>query len=258
MQAVEHHRFELTSDEYDRLNSLYPQSKGSSLIGKRAEEIVRIHFRRNDPRCQFEAVPKGADLHVVSSDRSRSAVIEVKGTASPGVAWQQLKVSSQHSWRLLAEERVPVYRVSRVFERVPSIYVLLHGQDFILEQEPRWTLKRIQAGGENPSPSAGSKDDLAAPTIPERTRSSKYDALRKYLEGKATRSVTLQFKDAAAVLGFPLPSSAHQYQAFWANQSNTTNRPWARAWQEAGYDVDSYRLSEMDGWVRFKRRDAEP
>jgi hypothetical protein len=83
---------------------------------------------------------------------------------------------------------------------------------------------------------------------------SRYDALREYLESKATREVMLKFKDAAEVLGFRLPPAAHKYRAFWANQSDNTNRPQARAWQEAGYEVDSCRLSEMDGWVRFRRR----
>ena len=53
----------------------------------------------------------GADLKVVFSDGSKPLLIEVKGTASAGIAWPQLKVSSPHSHRLLVEERIPVYRV---------------------------------------------------------------------------------------------------------------------------------------------------
>ena len=251
---MEHHRLELTNTEHDRLNSKYPESKGSGLIGKRAVEIAKIYFRRKDPRCQFGTAAKGADLHVILSNGAPAIDIEVKGTASIGVAWQQLKVSSQHSWRLLAEEKVSVFRVSEVFERSPSIYVLVHGRDFDLEKEPRWTFKRIQEGIESPQPAGAPKTDLPVRMIPRSVRSSKYDVLRKYLESQATQEVTLQFKDAVNVLGFPLPTSAHTYQAFWANQSDTTNRPWARAWQEAGYEVDSYRLTEIGGWVRFKHR----
>jgi hypothetical protein len=253
---MELHHLELTSVEYEKLNSKYPESEGSGLIGKRAEEIVKIYFRKGDPQCQFpNPPPKGADLHVVFSGDAPSILIEVKGTKSAGLAWQQLKVSSQHSWRLLAEERIPVYRVSEVFQRSPSIYVLVHGLDFVLDEEPRWTFKRIQPRNEDHAPPPpATEDDSVTQAILEGARRSKYDALREHLKSERTPEVTFHFKDAARVLGFSLPSSAHKYQAFWANQSDTTNRPWARAWQEAGYEVDSYRLSGLDGWVRFKRR----
>jgi hypothetical protein len=121
---MERQPVELTGDEYERLNTKYPESEGSSVIGKRAEEIVKIYFRKRDPQCQFAKPPKGADLHVVLSGEAPSLVIEVKGTKSAEVEWQQLKVSSQHSRDLLAEKRVPVYRVTGVFERLPLIYVL--------------------------------------------------------------------------------------------------------------------------------------
>ena len=65
--------------------------------------------------------------------------------------------------------------------------------------------------------------------------------------------VTLLFSEAERVLGFPLPASAKQYQAYWANQSDTTNRPRVNAWREAGFYADSFRLSSDDGWVTFKR-----
>jgi hypothetical protein len=131
----------------------------------------------------------------------------------------------------------------------------MHGLDFVLEKEPRWTFKQIEARSKDRALLSGaSKGDSAARTILEGAKRSQYDALRTYLEHEKTPEVTLHFKDAAAQLGFPLPDSAHKHRAFWANQSDTTNRPWARAWQEAGYEVDSCRLSELDGWVRFKRR----
>jgi len=142
---METYRLELTRDEYESLNSKYPEGEGSSVIGKRAEEIVKIYFLKKDPKCQFAQPPKGADLLVVSSDGTRSLTIEVKGTKSADVAWQQLKVSSQHSRDLLVEKGVPVYRVTGVFQRSIAIYVLAYGLDFSLEHEPRWTFKRTRA-----------------------------------------------------------------------------------------------------------------
>lgn len=83
---MEHCKIELTNEEYKRLNSEYPESNGSGLIGSRAEEIVRIYFRRMDPRCRFANAPSGIDLQVILSDGSPSQSIEIKGTASPGMA----------------------------------------------------------------------------------------------------------------------------------------------------------------------------
>jgi len=56
-----------------------------------------------------------------------------------------LKVSGQGSHRLLVEKQVPVYRVTDVSGKSPSIYVLIHKRDFELEAEPRWTFKPIRA-----------------------------------------------------------------------------------------------------------------
>jgi len=253
--VTENHRVQLTVEEFARLNSLYPASEGSALIGKRAEEIVRVHFRRQDPKCVFEVPDAGADLKVVLSDGSEPLLIEVKGTVSVGVAWQQLKVSSRHSFRLLTEVRIPVYRVSEVFGEAPCIHVLTHGADFTLDQEDRWTFKPIRRQGEPPSTVRQGQTHLRAA---EGVRGSKYDSLRGYLEGQTTQEVTLTFENATKILGFPLPPSAYKYQAFWANQADTANRPWARAWQQAGFEVDSVHLSTDDGWVRFKRNSGEP
>jgi hypothetical protein len=142
---VEVHRLELTDDEYKGLSSDYPENGASNLIGKRAEEIVKIYFRKKDAQCKFARPQKGADLHVVLSGKAPMD-IEVKGTKSADVAWQQLKVSSQHS-RDLLETGVPVYRVTGVFQQSPSIYVLMYGRDFTLEREPRWTFRRVEATG---------------------------------------------------------------------------------------------------------------
>jgi hypothetical protein len=250
---MEDYRVELTLEEFGRLNSLYPVSEGSALIGKRAEEIVRIHFRRRDPHCAFEVPGTGPDLKVALSDGSEPLFIEVKGTASVGIAWQQLKVSSRHSWRSLTETRIPVYRVSEVFAKAPCIHVLTHGTDFTLDQEDRWTFKPIRSQDESPSVV---RRGQAAPRAAEGVRESKYDSLRRYLEGQTAQEVTLAFDDASRILGFPLPPSAYKYQAFWANQTATTNRPWAKAWRQAGFEIDSVRLSSDDGWVRFRRHSA--
>jgi hypothetical protein len=245
---VQTYRVELTSEEYGRLNAEYPRSDSNSRIGKRAEEIVKIFFRRRNPRCAFEVPRSGADLKVVISP-SESFLIEVKGTASAGLAPQQIKASSSHSRRMLAEEGVPIYRVSEVFAAVPLIYVLAYGVDYTLKEEARWAFQPIRRDAIRQPVIHADRDKPRAAS--NEGQMSKYEALRRYLENQGRQPVTLGFKEATTILGFRLPSSAYKHQAFWANQTDTTNRPQARAWQEAGYEVDACRLSD-DGWVRFK------
>ncbi len=60
IRTMERYPVELTRGEYERLNSKYPESKVSSVIGKRAEKIVKIYFRKQYPQCQFAKPPKGA------------------------------------------------------------------------------------------------------------------------------------------------------------------------------------------------------
>lgn len=87
-------------------------------------------------------------------------------------------------------------------------------------------------------------------------RDSKYDALKSYLRQQNKDEVTLFFEDAQRILGFPLPPSAVDHRTFWGNQKDTSNRPWARAWQAAGYYIDEVHQAKHNGWVRFKRTDA--
>jgi hypothetical protein len=250
---MDNYRIELTIEEFGRLNSLYPASESSALIGKRAEEIVKIHFRRRDPHCAFEVPGTGPDLKVALSDGSEPILIEVKGTASAGIAWPQLKVSSRHSWRSLTETRIPVYRVSEVFAETPCIHVLIYGTDFTLDQEDRWTFKRVRSQDESPSVVQQGQVD---PRTAELVRQSK-GMIRCAVTSKARlrRKSLSHSRMLPRFSDFRCRHPASKYQAFWANQSDASNRPWAKAWQDAGFSVDSFRL-DRDGWVRFKRRSA--
>lgn len=240
---METHRVELTTEEYAALNARYPEQFGSALADTRAEAIVRIHLQRRSPRCSFTVPDAGADVKVVFADGAPPLLLVVKGAASTGGAWPQLSVASRQTYRLLVERAVPVYRVSDVFSTRPSIDVLMYGTDFLLEEEPTWVLKPC-------GPTA-----LVEPTtVAEEAHLGKYEGLRSFLERKQEDYVTLRFVDAADELGFSLPRASFTDPAFWANETDTTNRPWARAWQEAGYEVDSTRLSDIDGWVHFRRR----
>ena len=245
-------RVDLDDEELRALDAKFPQSLASAVIGKRAEEIVKIYFRRTDPKCKFSRPHNGADLEVQFLDGQNRLVLEIKGTDASSVSWQKLKVSSEHSWRHLVEERIPVYRVIEVFGKSPSIIELLHDRDFTLEPEPRWSFKPKRSSAV-PSPLAAPPSDSKIFHVASTSRASKYARLAEYLSRQKTNAVTLTFAELRNVLGFPLPSSATKYQAFWGNQLDTRVRPWARAWQKAGYRVDSFKLHPTEGWVRFAR-----
>jgi hypothetical protein len=122
------------------LNQRFPASRGSADIGKRAVEIVKIHFREVDPACSFTAPQPGADLAVTSGEGGTQQY-EVKGTASRKIVWQQLKVSSQASYDLLSACGASILRVTDVYGNEPVVYELRCGEDFRLEPEARWCVK---------------------------------------------------------------------------------------------------------------------
>lgn len=236
---------ELADEQFKELEEKWPRGLHAS-IEARAMEIACVHLRRQHPDCVFEPPVAGADLNYRATADSSSQAVEVKGTEFDGLAWSQLKVSSPDSMRLL-EGGAPVYRVSNVFGRAPKIYVLLHGRDFLLQPEPRWAFKSVRRAA--PPAHEGTAPDAREKGAAGR---SKYEALRVWLQEQTGDTVTLNFADAESALGFPLPASAYAYQAFWANQRDVANRPWARAWSAAGFRVDQCKLSQ-DGWVRFRR-----
>ena len=72
---------------------------------------------------------------------------------------------------------------------------------------------------------------------------SKYDRLGKHLAGlDRTSSHTLSFDGIEAILGFALPRSARQYQAWWANQVGSGHVQ-ANAWLDNGWHTERLSLS---------------
>lgn len=149
---------------------------------------------------------------------------------------------------MLVEKLIPMYRVTDVFGESPVIHVLIHGKDFSLKHEARWAFVLVKT---NPSRTMGGLATRKGVLRP--AKESKYDSLRTWLQTDPSPKVTLLFREAKQLLGFSLPVSAAKHQAYWANQRNTQNRPWAKAWTDAGYRVDGLRLGD-DGWVRFRRQ----
>lgn len=136
----------LTEAEFEELERRFPATSKSSNVGCRAIEILKLHFARLWPGCRFEEQSEDSDLQVTRPDGT-TLRIEVKGTADRGLAWPKLKVSGQPSYQALIGG-MPVYRVTRVYERSPKVFVLTYPDDFELQVEPRWRFKRaaVSAG----------------------------------------------------------------------------------------------------------------
>ena len=109
---------------------------------RRRERVVERH----KGHAEIEDDHEGVDLKV--SIDGRTERIEVKGTASSTIAWQQLKVSSQKSHDALKNRDASIYRVVDVNSLHPRIYILEYGRDFTLEPEPRWAVKRVPSEDE--------------------------------------------------------------------------------------------------------------
>ena len=88
----------------------------------------------------------GVDLRVTIDGKTER--IEVKGTQDFDIAWQKLKVSSKKSHDALVSGDASIYRVVDVDSANPRVYILTHGEDFTLEPEPRWAVKRIPPDNE--------------------------------------------------------------------------------------------------------------
>lgn len=126
----------LTDAQYDLLEKNYSKSKGSSQIGKRAVEIVKI-FLSSSGWVAKKPTRKGIDLEFRRG--SEKVEIEVKGTADHDIAWNKLVISGDGS-RSNLEDGCPLYRVYKVFERNPMIAILKWRDHFIIKQEPRWKI----------------------------------------------------------------------------------------------------------------------
>ena len=78
---------------------------------------------------------------------------------------------------------------------------------------------------------------------------SKYEPLPQFLTSRRADSVRLGFGEIEKVLGFKLPKSAYDYEAWWSN--NAVGHSHARAWLTAGWQTESVDLVKRK--VTFKR-----
>jgi hypothetical protein len=76
----------------------------------------------------------------------------------------------------------------------------------------------------------------------------KYDPLFEFLCRRPSEALDITFKEIETVVG-TLPPSARRYPAWWANESEGGGHVQARAWLNAGREVESVDVSHER--VRF-------
>ena len=80
----------------------------------------------------------------------------------------------------------------------------------------------------------------------------KYEPLSSYLKSQQVGKVSRTFEEIEQILGFELPKSAQEYEAWWSN--NATGHSHARAWLDAGWKRDVLDLAGQE--VTFVRAPA--
>ena len=83
---------------------------------------------------------------------------------------------------------------------------------------------------------------------------SKYDPLGEFLAQGCGDAITLSFPQIEQLVGEPLPASAHDHRAWWANESDGPHVQ-AHAWLDAGWAVRS--VDQSARVVTFARAAAD-
>ena len=83
---------------------------------------------------------------------------------------------------------------------------------------------------------------------------SKYSPLQHNLQARPPSDTTLTFDEIEKILGFKLPPSAHEHNAWWSNERGSHVQ--ARAWMDAGWKV--WHVQKSNKKVHFKPIPEEP
>jgi hypothetical protein len=78
---------------------------------------------------------------------------------------------------------------------------------------------------------------------------SKYEPLPQFLASVGGEALRMSFSEIERILGFKLPKSAYQHEAWWSN--NATGHSHARAWMKFGWRTEAVDLAGRK--VTFQR-----
>ena len=70
---------------------------------------------------------------------------------------------------------------------------------------------------------------------------SKYEPLPQFLDSVGKSAHRMSFTEIERIIGFKLPKSAYEYEAWWSN--NPSGHSHSRTWIEAGWRTESVDLT---------------
>ena len=76
----------------------------------------------------------------------------------------------------------------------------------------------------------------------------KYNNIKEFLKEEQTNAIRLTFRQIEIILGGPLPNSAREHQAWWANDKSHSH---AASWMKIGWKTATPALSK--GTILFQR-----
>ena len=85
---------------------------------------------------------------------------------------------------------------------------------------------------------------------------SKYEPLRQFLDSVGGREHRMSFNEIERILGFKLPKSAYEHEAWWSN--NATGHSHARAWLKFGWRTGAVDLKGRKVTFELTRPEAPP
>jgi hypothetical protein len=83
---------------------------------------------------------------------------------------------------------------------------------------------------------------------------TKYTPLRDFLTHQVKNEVRMGFNEVEKILGAPLPRSAYEHQAWWAN--NPEGHSHCRSWHDAGWRTEGLSLTGRS--IVFTKVSKEP
>ena len=85
---------------------------------------------------------------------------------------------------------------------------------------------------------------------------SKYEPLPQFLASVGGAAHRMSFREIERILGFKLPKSAYEHEAWWSN--NATGHSHARAWMKFGWRTQGVDLTERKVTFEMTRSAVAP
>lgn len=133
--------FELSEDDFNRLNEAYPNRKSNHDIGNFGVQVVKLYLESID---YSDIIIEKSGVDIQGTLNNTVVMFEVKSTVKPEISYDCLKVSSPKDYKSLTEDNLEIIRVCNVGQKTLDLHFLKYGIDYILVVEPRWRLQKIK------------------------------------------------------------------------------------------------------------------